>query len=161
MMVMNADENSYTVKFLTSRGGEYISIRDKSSLNILYSMEGDKKIKYKGGRRRLLNFPLTIGKTWEDKFSSRASRSTIGDRENYYFETFRVLGWEDVEVRAGKFRALKLEYKQEILGRPDAQGNAWNWYSPEVKYFVKCQYETTGLWIGINDWELTSFDLKK
>ncbi|MDI7262149.1 MAG: hypothetical protein QME90_19820, partial [Thermodesulfobacteriota bacterium] len=25
MMVMNADENSYTVKFLTSRGEEYIS----------------------------------------------------------------------------------------------------------------------------------------
>jgi hypothetical protein len=66
-----------------------------------------------------------------------------------------------VEVRAGKFKALKLEYKQEILGRPNAQGKAWYWYSPEVKYFLRCQYEATRFWTGIYDWELTSFDLKK
>jgi len=162
MMVMNADENSYTVKFLTSRGEEYISIRDKSSLNILYSMEGDKRIEYKGRTKRLLNFPLDIGKSWKDKFVSRARRSGLGDTENMYFETFTVLGSEDIVVKAEKFRAIKLEYKQEGMGGGRTwQGKAWYWYSPDVKYLVKCQYEKNPVWIGFYDWELTSFELTK
>ena len=64
-----------------------------------------------------------------------------------YQETFRVLGWEEVEVRAGKFKAIKLEYKIETSWRgnmgwiPGGESKAWYWYSPEVKNFVKCQYE--------------------
>ena len=64
-----------------------------------------------------------------------------------YHETFRVLGWEEVEVRAGKFKAIKLEYKIELSLRgtmgwfSGTESKAWYWYSPEVKNFVKCQYE--------------------
>jgi hypothetical protein len=28
-------------------------------------------------------------------------------------ETFKILGWEEVQVQAGKYRAIKLEYKQK------------------------------------------------
>jgi hypothetical protein len=62
-----------------------------------------------------------------------------------YSENYRVLGWEDAEVRAGKFKALRLEYKRVVTGT-----SGWGvmgeeiknlyWYAPDVKYFVKCQY---------------------
>jgi hypothetical protein len=68
-------------------------------------------------------------------------------------------------IQARKFRALKLEYKQarteEKAGRTPKEGKAWYWYSPDVKYMLKCQYDNTGYWPASNDWELTSFELKK
>lgn len=158
LMVVNADESSYTVK-----SGTYIYIYEKSSLNILYSMEGDRRIKYKEGRKRLLNFPLDIGKSWKDRFVSRATYgTTLGSRENIYNETYTVLGWEDIMVEAGKFRAIKLEYKQEGIGESRSWvGKGWYWYSPDAKYLVQCQYENSPVWIGVYGWELTSFRLKK
>jgi len=87
-------------------------------------------------------------------------------------ETFRILGWEEVEVRAGKFKAIKVEYKIETSTRrgtgwtPRGESKAWYWYSPEVKNFVKCQYEK-GYIEGIDErgarenWELVSYELKK
>lgn len=151
LMVVNADESSYAVKYSTP-GGESILVYEKSSLNRLYSMEKDRRIPYEGRNRRLLNFPLEIGKSWKDKYDT-------------YFETFTALGWEEIEVPAGKYKALKLEYKQgkgeERAGQTSKEGKAWYWYSPDVKYMVKCQYERSGYWDAFYDWELTSFELKK
>ena len=159
--VANADESNYTVKYLTS-GGEATLISERSSLNRLYSMDRTKRVKYEGRNRRLLNFPLEIGKSWEDKFTVKPA--ALGAQEITYLETFTVLGWEEIEVGAGKFRTFKIEYKQEILGqtagRPK-QGKAWYWYSPDVKYMIKCQYEKSDYWDEIYDWELTAFTLKK
>jgi hypothetical protein len=84
-------------------------------------------------------------------------------------ETFRVLGWEEVEVRAGKFKAIKLEYKivRGFALMPLQEYKAWYWYSPEVKNFVKCQYEKGYKEALIEedgargDWELVSYELKK
>ena len=159
--VVNADESNYAVKYLTS-GGEATLICEKSSLNRLYSMDRTKRVKYEGRNRRLLNFPLEIGKSWEDKFTVKPA--ALGAQEITYLETFTVLGWEEIEVGAGKFRTLKLEYKQETLGQPGGrpkQGKAWYWYSPDVKYMVKCQYEKGDYWDEIYDWELIAFTLKK
>jgi len=155
IMVVNADESSYAVKYLIPGGGS-ILICDKSSLNRLYSMEEDRKIPYEGRNKRLFNFPLEIGKSWTDKY-------TI-DR-TLYTETFTVLGWEDIVIQAGKFKAVKLEYKQardeQKPGRKPKEGKVWYWYSPDVKYMVKCQYEKTSYWDAFYDWELASFELKK
>lgn len=162
MEVIEKDENSYTVKYLSSAGKKFINIRDKSSLNLLYYvLEGGKRKEYKGGFKRGLNFPLTIGKKWKDRFSSKSFRSGLGDSENMYFETFKVLSWEEIEVKAGKFKALKIEYKQEGMGQGrNWVGKCWFWYSPEVKYFIKFQTEKSFVWIGINDWDLVSYELK-
>ncbi len=159
IMVAKADENTYSVKYLTS-GRESVLVYEKSSLNRLYSMEKDRKIPYEGRNKRLFNFPLDIGKSWNDTFTSKE-----GLQEYTYLETFTVIGWEDIEVQAGKFRAVKLEYKQardEGRSAPGArEGKVWYWYSPEVKYMVKCQYERNRYWDAFYDWELISFELKK
>jgi hypothetical protein len=146
------------VKYLTP-GGDSILICEKSSLNRLYVMDKDKRIPYEGRNKRLLNFPLNIGKSWSDKYIMGGK---AGSQE--YTETFTVLGWEDIVVQAGKFKAIKIEYKQEMIGQTAArskEGKAWYWYSPDVKYMIKCQYEKSDYWDALYDWELTSFELKK
>jgi len=159
--VSNADESSYAVKY-SIPGGESILIYDKSSLNRLYIMDKDKRIKYEGRNKRLFNFPLEIGKSWTDKFTIKSG--TFGAQEFTVTETFTPLGWEDIQIQAGKFRAIKLEYKSEMpvqeAGRPK-EGKAWYWYSPDVKYMLKCQYDRTEYWDAIYDWELTSIKLVK
>jgi hypothetical protein len=155
IMVANADESSYAVKYLTA-GGESILIFEKSSVNRLYAMDKDKRIPYEGRNKRLFNFPLDIGKSWKDKFISKGAL-----KEYTYLETFTVLGWEDIVVQAGKFKTVKIEYKQANADEPAKEGKLWYWYSPDVKYMVKCQYEKGDYWDAIHDWELTSFELKK
>jgi len=155
IMVVNADESSYAVKYLTA-GGESILIFEKSSVNRLYVMDKDKRIPYEGRNKRLFNFPLDIGKSWKDKFISKGAL-----KEYTYLETFTVLGWEDIVVQAGKFKTVKIEYKQANADEPAKEGKLWYWYSPDVKYMVKCQYGKGDYWDAIYDWELTSFELKK
>ncbi|MBW1801881.1 MAG: hypothetical protein JRJ85_14245 [Deltaproteobacteria bacterium] len=48
-------------------------------------------------------------------------------------------------------------------GAPGYEGTSLYWYSPEVKYFVKCQYGSYGesLFAEIVSWELTDFKVKK
>jgi hypothetical protein len=157
IMVVNADESSYTVKYLTA-GGESILIYEKSSLNRIYLTERDKRVTYEGRNKRLFNFPLDIGKSWKDKFTVKPA--AFAAQEITYLETFTPLGWEDIEIQAGKFKTVKIEYKQARDGEPAKEGKLWYWYSPDVKYMVKCQYEKTDYWDAI-DWELTSFKLKK
>jgi hypothetical protein len=155
IMVVSADERNYGVKYLTG-AGESILIFEKSSLNRLYSMDKDKRIPYELRNKRLLNFPLEIGKSWKDKYMTKGAL-----KEYTYWETFTVLGWEDVQVQAGKFKTVKIEYKQARDDDPAKEGKLWYWYSPDVKYMVKCQYEKSSYWDASYDWELTSFELKK
>jgi len=155
ILVANTDESSYAVKYLTG-GGESILIFEKSSLNRLYIMDKDKRIPYEGRNKRLFNFPLEIGKSWKDKFISKGAI-----KEYTYLETFTVLGWEDIVVQAGKFKTVKIEYKQSSSDDPAKEGKLWYWYSPDAKYMIKCQYEKSRYWDAAYDWELTSFELKK
>jgi hypothetical protein len=155
IMVVSSDEKYYGVKYLTG-AGESILIFEKSSLNRLYYMDKDKRKPYELRNKRLLNFPLEIGKSWKDKYITKGAL-----KEYTYWETFTVLGWEDVLVQAGKFKAVKIEYKQAREDEPAKEGKLWYWYSPDVKYMVKCQYEKSRHWDATYDWELTSFELKK
>lgn len=153
--VTNADESSYAVKYLMSGGGVTL-IFDKSSLNRLYAADGDTRKPYEGRNRKMFNFPLEIGKSWEDKYKEGRTE---------YTETFTPVGWEEISVQAGKFRALKIEYKKIKVvvqeARKPREGKVWYWYSPDVKYMVKCQYEKARFWDETFDWELVSFELKK
>jgi hypothetical protein len=155
IIVANADERSYVVKYLTA-GGESILIYEKSSLNRLSIMDKAKQIPYEGRNKRLFNFPLEIGKSWKDKYISKSAL-----KEYTYLETFTVLGWEDIVVQAGKFKTIKIEYKQSSSDEPEKEGKLWYWYSPDAKYMIKCQYEKSRYWDAAYDWELTSFELKK
>jgi hypothetical protein len=169
--VVGCDAQWYSVKFsggIFPKDASGIAIFERSTLNVKYMLERDRRKEYRGFRKKILNFPITLGKQWKDLYQ-RDELGTMATVAAEYRETFRVLGWEDVEVRAGKFKAIKLEYKieksvQSGVGLiPQGESKAWYWYSPEVKNFVKCQYEK-GYIEGRDergDWKLVSYELKK
>ena len=167
--VIGADKKSYALNFskdtciLENMGFEII-IFEKLTLSRIYVLKEDKREKYTQARRRILNFPFNPGKQWQDTFTAKTLLGPYaGQLILNYSESFTVLGWEDVEVRAGKFKAIKLEYKQKDITA--GRGGIWEgwiryWYSPDVKYFVKCQYDKNNF-PGMQDWELASYELKK
>lgn len=167
--VVIADQTSYTLKFsgdiCKDESQKFDAIVfDKSTFHRIYGIKGDKRKKYTNMLRKIFDFPLSPGKQWKDDEVYQtpivSQFSDLGDLA--YFQSFKVLGWEDVEVQAGKFRAIKLEVS---TGHPPDQilGKSLYWYSPEVKYFVKCQYDpdSEAAYKELVSWELTSFKVKK
>ena len=159
--VSSADQNTISLKY-TIGGRDSVIIYEKPSLSRLYYVARDKRINYEGRNKKLFNFPMEIGKSWQDKYVEKPT--SLGAKETTYIETFTPLGWEEITVGAGKFKAVKLEYKQERLGQTGSQpkeGKVLYWYSPDVKYMVKCQYVKSDYWDETSEWELTAFQLKK
>lgn len=83
---------------------------------------------------RALSFPMAAGKKWEH--TNTRSHPTCGKSITELKN--EVIGWEDVKVPAGTFRALRI----------DSDGNWRNscgsgkltyrfWYAPKVKWLVK------------------------
>lgn len=56
-----------------------------------------------------LSFPLDVGKTWTVKYEE--ANPTPQKLREIDVHNYRVIGWEDVSVPAGKFHALKIESK--------------------------------------------------
>jgi hypothetical protein len=171
--VVKADQSGYILKFpegkyiFESQGCNTI-LFEKATLNRINAVEGDKLKKYTMGLRKILDFPLAIGKEWKCAYSSK--RLGIKTPQSYDFsEIYKVLGWEDIVVQASKYKALKLEYKRILTGSSTPWANIGEeiinqyWYSPDAKYFVKCQYDKD--WMKgekeISNWELGSFQLRK
>jgi len=154
--VIKADQSMYILNFSKnicpqeSAGYDRIAF-EKSTLNRIHTIEADKLKNYTSYIKRRFNFPYNLGKEWKDTCIAKRYGAT-----GEYSETYRILGWENVEVKAGRFRSLKLVYTQETGGY---EGQATYWYSPEVKYFVKCEYEPS--YFDFSNWELASFQLNK
>ena len=167
----SVDPNSYVMnvsddacKFLNQ--GFKAIIFEKSTLNRVGVLIGGKRKEYTGGLRRVFNFPLNVGKQWKDQYSGKRLVGLHRDLSESFTETYTVLGWEDLQVRAGKFRAIKLEYKHvttastsPFLPLPLERKSIF-WYSPAVKYLIKCQYDKS-FEDEFKNWELTSFKGKK
>jgi Caspase domain len=91
-----------------------------------------------------LRFPLEPGSNW-------SSSNTFGSRDGSYVRNeyeYRALAWEQVNVLAGRFWALKIEVggwrynlSSVIQGQRQPQRiEGTIWYSPDVKYNVKSNY---------------------
>ena len=168
MEVIGCDAQWYSVKFsegIFPKDASGVAIFERSTLNVKYLLEKDKRKNYSGFRKKILNFPLTPGKQWKDLFERNEKGDIGGIGRAEYQETFRSLGQEEVEVRAGKFKAIKLEYKfvRSFGLGSGGENKALYWYSPEVKNLVKCQYEKgySEYPDDRKDWELVSYELKK
>ena len=176
MEVIGCDDKCYSIKFsggIFSRDVSGIAIFERSTLNVTYMLEKERRKKYMGFRKTVLNFPLTLGKQWKNLYQVDEPGGWGSMVAVDYNETFRALGWEELQVRAGKFKAIKVEYKLEPSWREGigwvsgTESKALYWYSPEVKNFVKCEYEkdykesrSPGKGVREN-WELVSYELKK
>jgi len=90
----------------------------------------------------LLQFPLTVGRAYPAAWENRRPRA--GSFHVRHERSVKVIGWEEITVPAGKFRALKLQadgiYRRLDRPRFDVATN-FVWYVPEVKRWVKSLYK--------------------
>jgi len=108
-------------------------------------------------------FPLAVGKNWTTDYMDGQPHGNQQSIRSHV--TYRVVGWEDVTVPAGRFHAIKVEANgetevalahvasQTIVSAPGAAAISSSagsgpttvdqtfhnilYYSPEVRYFVK------------------------
>ena len=117
------------------------------------------------GKFVMIAFPIDAGKSWEYEYKIRAANGF----ETTHERKAKVEGWEEVRVPAGSFKALKIVHdgrwtRIEVDRKYSGVLTDTIWYSPEVKRFVKREYQDrTG---GGRTWdhtmfELVSFELKK
>lgn len=111
----------------------------------------------------ILRFPLRTGDSWTSTYDVKFPRE--GDYEVKHDRKVRAVGWEDIEVPAGKFRALKV-VSEGTFFRVDrgVSGTVTEavWYVPQVKRFVKWTFENAGprgrvQWWG---WELLDYKVQ-
>jgi hypothetical protein len=94
------------------------------------------------GKEVLFDFPLEVGKTWKYDYKFRRNDGKGLSTLNV---TAKVDGWEEIEVPAGKLKALKVThtsaYSSEVEGQT-YRGEVVKtyWYSPEAKREVKYEF---------------------
>jgi hypothetical protein len=90
----------------------------------------------------LLRFPLAVGGAYGAAWQMRRPR--VGTFHARHERAVKVVGWEEIEVPAGKFRALKVQadgtWRRLDRGTSDWARNTV-WYSPQVRRWVKSLYE--------------------
>lgn len=108
----------------------------------------------------LLRFPLRAGATYPSKFHLDPVRSDAGVSVGADYDyTVKVLGWEEVVVPAGRYRALRIEAEGSMQRPPGRTGftrlpvpsfaRTVIWYVPEVRRWVKYVYEDSIQIIGL------------
>jgi len=89
-----------------------------------------------------LKFPLRVGATYPVEYES-----VFGPQRNWrskHERKARVVGWEEITVPAGKFRALKVEVEgsfQRLDTSLAGTAKTTIWYVPEVKRWAKLIFE--------------------
>lgn len=112
------------------------------------------------GKYVFLAFPLEVGKTWKNEYKWKRTDSGTTS----FSSPVKVEGWEEVQVPAGKFKALKVVHSGYYSAQ--SSGNSWSgsiietaWYAPEVKRFVKYESIDTPQGDQIRT-ELIEFEVK-
>jgi hypothetical protein len=97
---------------------------------------------------RSASFPICPGKKWSGAINASPLR---GGGRGYSYNLFvEVKEWEKIEVPAGSFEAIKIEYKA-------GPGSTTCWYAPEAQRSVKCSSPSNPL----NNFELMKFELSQ
>lgn len=117
-----------------------IQITDKVS-SVVATYDRDWALKQVGSRSYIpsiqaLTFPMKVGKKWEHSNSYAHERcgNTTSDLKS------EVIGWEDVTVPAGTFRALRIDSSGYWKNNCGSDRLAYKfWYVPKVKWLVKSE----------------------
>lgn len=163
-----AGKFSMTVKGVTDegfliRGTRTTYIYDKSSFNVKFTAADDQKKKAEYELRNVFDFPLFVGKKWEDSMVFVGVRT--GKKYNLSIE-FKVEAQEEVQTPAGTYKALRI-FTNVFIPEYRKNNYAWvrTWYSPEVKFWVKREYEKQApgeefWWFKVEDAVLANYKLK-
>ena len=136
-----------------------VTFVDQTTIHTVYTGKGDKEADTTWTREWNLvadpdgivfrpssltfRFPMKVGDRREYEFETLVSRGAARRAVNW--RSNRIVGWEDVEVPAGKFRALKIEIegytqRMDVVGVRATSGAEF-WYVPRVERWVKAIYK--------------------
>ena len=151
--VVGVERDAYIVAY----GNEKAAI-DRRTLQFKMWLDasGRKIPSLSGGGPLFFDFPLYVGKKWGKMVEGKLFDGAPFD----YLFSFRVLALEEITVKAGTFRAFKIEQVQSDL-QMGATATTYLWFSSEVKNVIKSQF--VGSWGDWNikgqDFELVEFKL--
>ena len=135
------DLDRYTKEVKGEWTFDVVGVED-SSIKVEFRMNGKNSARTYGrdwsdsGNFQQLGFPMEVGKKWKSRISYNSDCGrTTDDLEA------EIKGWEDIEVPAGKFRALRIEHNGFYTGTrcEGGQKNRWYWYVPSLKRFVRVE----------------------
>lgn len=157
------EENGLFVDSTTrSKGkmrGVYTRYYDKNSLNCVKVIkDGKENNRERDYLKKYFDFPLYIGKNWSYRYTVLSSSS---QKFINILSEFSAVQFDDIEVPAGKFKAIKIKNKTSIVGT-NVRGIFYYWWSPDVKAPLKVEYEPSNFWKNqdYKKFELISFELK-
>lgn len=146
------------------RKGKSTLYYDKKDLTCVKITRNGKEDKEERDRmKKGFNFPLFPGKKWTSRYSFY---NPAYNMDNDISPEYSVIGVEDVQVPAGKFKALKVMVKLNIteLKPPQRQfsGVFHYWWAPDVRAIVKYETDRSSLFerAEYQKYELVSFELK-
>lgn len=148
------------INVVMRRGKEEIDVAFTSEWNLVNDFNSGVYNPHSG----LLKFPLQAGASYRTRYE--ITRLRQGAYRVNVDAVMKVVGWEEVQVPAGKFRALKIVgngtyQRRDVLSNGQ---NRWEiWYSPQVKRWVKWTFESTdsrGQRAAYETDELVEFKLK-
>jgi hypothetical protein len=138
---------------------------DKKTMNVTLLMkEGGGQLKFDIHWRKVLDFPMFVGKKWTDTTYGKPAQD-LGRKsatEVTYINEFNIEGFENIPTPAGTFKCYKIQLKQKNMS---ASKSGWvhYWYSPDVKIWIKRERENTPYWASAwtENAELISYTLKQ
>jgi len=93
------------------------------------------KAKLEAPWEKVLNFPLFIGKKWEDEYRGTGA----DDTPRIYRNSYEVEKIEMVDTPVGTFSAFKIHRNFSATGIKKNQ-DQYYWYAPEVKIVIKLRH---------------------
>jgi hypothetical protein len=154
--VIRIEDNLYFTEFSYVAGysisNEFLTF-DKNTLEFKFSLDKEGKRTEPMATFIDLDFPLYVGKKWSKMVSATLPMG------GYRLREFTCTSYENITVPAGTFRTLKIRFKSTNMSG-EGSGEAYIWYSPEVKRHIKMVFENTRYWINNQNYELISFKLK-
>ncbi|MBM4307128.1 MAG: DUF3108 domain-containing protein [Deltaproteobacteria bacterium] len=160
--IIGQERDTYVFSSVISEGrrkGEYkiyYNVKNMNCIKVIRDGREDKETR--DVIRKRYDFPLYQGKKWNYRYTLFSERTR---RDIDSFAELSVVGFEDIEVPAGKFKTIKVKVKASIIGTSHS-GVFYYWYSSDAKARVKTEYDLDVFWRN-NEYmkeELISFELK-
>lgn len=151
--VTEINEEGYVIAL---EGTNASQIYDSKTLNQKFIIVGTKKDKADNPWRKILDFPLFVGKKWDDSTDIIFRGQSRSANTNYQVEAL-----EDVQTSAGTFKSFRISAKA-FFPHEKNRKEYWMklWYSPEVKFWIKREVDRN--YMGqIGDAILVDYKLKE
>lgn len=150
--VVAVTENQTTLSVSTSRGPLEVDFNNQGDLIRKGSTTWEPSLGW-------LNFPMTVGKSWNSRHVSRYASGAIVASEH-----IEVVAFERVQVAAGSFDAYKIVIRgvstPRLSGGAATSFTATWWYAPSVKRVIKENNESYVYHhINVETGELAAFSL--